>query len=60
MQGNSPGQDSDTFGVVSGIMPDSREGHSCNVTQDGLMICFGGDRHHMPFNDLYLIDLNKK
>jgi hypothetical protein len=22
------------------------------------MVIFGGDRHHMPFNDLFLLDLH--
>ena len=25
---------------------------------DGKMLIFGGDRHHMPFNDLFLLDLD--
>ena len=24
------------------------------------MIVFGGDRHHMPFNDLHVLDLDKE
>ena len=34
----------------------ARDGHSCTVYND-LMIGFGGDRHHMPFNDLFVLDL---
>ena len=41
---------------VSGIRPNPRDGHSCVVYQD-LMIVFGGDRHHMPFNDFFALDL---
>lgn len=52
------GENDQHFGVVSGLEPDSREGHSCDITQDGIMLVFGGDRHHMPFNDLHLIQLN--
>ena len=33
-----------------------RDGHSCTL-HDGLMIGFGGDRHHMPFNDLFVLDV---
>jgi len=41
---------------VSGIRPNPRDGHSCTIAND-LMIVFGGDRHHMPFNDLFVLDL---
>lgn len=47
------------FGIVEGIQPDAREGHTTNVSDDGLLFVFGGDRHHMPFNDLHLINLKK-
>ena len=42
---------------VSGIRPASRDGHGCVLTHDGLMIIFGGDRHHMPFNDMFALDI---
>jgi len=45
------------FGVVNGIKPAARDGHSTDVSDDGLLFIFGGDRHHMPFNDLYLMRL---
>ena len=57
--GGSPGEGSASFGVVSGMQPDAREGHSCDVDVDGYALVFGGDRHHMPFNDLHLINLRK-
>lgn len=53
----SPGQQDSNFGVVSGIQPAARDGHACEISDEGLMFVFGGDRHHMPFNDLYLIKL---
>ena len=34
----------------------ARDGHSCTLYND-FMIGFGGDRHHMPFNDLFVLDL---
>ena len=59
LQGISPGmQQSSNFGVVAGIQPAARDGHSTEISKDGLMFVFGGDRHHMPFNDLYLMKLN--
>jgi len=59
MPGHSPGLgQSSNFGVVAGIQPAARDGHSTEISSDGLMFVFGGDRHHMPFNDLYLMKLN--
>jgi len=59
MHGQSPGTQDSNFGCVNGIQPDAREGHTTDVSDDGLMFVFGGDRHHMPFNDLHLINLRK-
>ena len=42
---------------VSGIRPMPRDGHSCTIYND-MMIGFGGDRHHMPFNDLFVLDIS--
>lgn len=57
--GHSPGlMNSSNFGVVDGIQPAARDGHSTEISDNGLMFVFGGDRHHMPFNDLYLMKLN--
>ena len=39
--------------------PQARDGHTGIVFQD-LLIIFGGDRHHMPFNDLFVLDLKKE
>jgi hypothetical protein len=58
MQGGSPGLNQSSFGVVSGIQPAARDGHTTEISSDGLMFVFGGDRHHMPFNDLYMMKLN--
>jgi len=51
--GMSPGGGS-SFGVVPDNQPDAREGHSTNVSDDGIMLVFGGDRHHTPYNDMHL------
>jgi hypothetical protein len=45
------------FGIVRGKKPTARDGHTANVDTNGFMYVFGGDRHHMPFNDLYIIKL---
>ena len=42
-----------------GKRPNARDGHSANVDKFGFMFVFGGDRHQMPFNDLYIIKLPK-
>lgn len=42
---------------VEGNKPTPRDGHSACVDSNGFMYVFGGDRHHMPFNDLYMIKL---
>jgi len=39
-----------------GRRPAARDGHTGLVFGDTLII-FGGDRHHMPFNDMYTLDL---
>ena len=54
--GGSPGEGHGgaSFGVVAGMQPDAREGHSADVDGDGYMFVFGGDRHHMPFNDMHM------
>jgi hypothetical protein len=39
--------------------PQARDGHTSVVDKFGFMWIFGGDRHQMPFNDLYMIKLPK-
>ena len=36
--------------------PLSRDGHM-GVVWEGMLIVFGGDRHHMPFNDTFVFML---
>lgn len=38
-------------------MPPARDGHS-SLVYENMLIIFGGDRHHMPFNDLFMLDLD--
>lgn len=45
-------------GRIRGKVPHSRDGHSADVFEDH-MIVFGGDRHKMPFNDLYFYSINE-
>jgi hypothetical protein len=44
--------------VKSG-QPPARDGHTVNIVGK-FMIVFGGDRHHMPFNDMFILDLQKE
>lgn len=43
--------------LVEGNRPPPRDGHTACVDSQGFMYIFGGDRHHMPFNDLYMLKL---
>jgi len=56
---SSPGNDREAthFGFVEGIQPTARDGHTAEISDKGCMFVFGGDRHHMPFNDLYMMKL---
>ena len=59
MKGASPGHPRESnYGCVPGIQPAARDGHSSDICESmGLLFIFGGDRHHMPFNDLYVMKL---
>lgn len=46
-------------GRVAGHVPHARDGHSA-VVIDKMMILFGGDRHQMPFNDIYMYSINEE
>mgnify|MGYP002634439038 FL=1 len=46
-------------GFVQGCIPNPRDGHTATLDSKGNMFIFGGDRHQMPFNDLYTIRLTK-
>ena len=42
---------------INQLVPQARDGHSTVLHKDMLVI-FGGDRHHTPFNDLFMVDLD--
>ena len=44
------------YGKVAGKRPAARDGHT-GVMFGDMFIVFGGDRHHMPFNDLFMLDM---
>lgn len=41
---------------VTGTRPRPRDGHTATI-HGNYMVIFGGDRHHMPFNDLFSLNL---
>jgi hypothetical protein len=45
------------IGKVQGFNPKPRDGHTGLMINSNEYVVFGGDRHHMPFNDLAGIDL---
>lgn len=45
---------------LQGHRPAPRDGHSANIFGGDYLVVFGGDRHHMPFNDLFILDLRKE
>lgn len=47
------------YGKVQGKRPAARDGHTGALYGDSLII-FGGDRHHMPFNDTFLLDIKSE
>jgi hypothetical protein len=43
----------------SGKRPPARDGHT-GIIINGNLFIFGGDRHHMPFNDFYMLDIRSE
>ena len=41
---------------IQGKKPPARDGHTGVIFGDDYVV-FGGDRHHMPYNDIYTLDL---
>ncbi|KAL4490971.1 hypothetical protein ABPG72_008707 [Tetrahymena utriculariae] len=44
--------------IVIGKKPCARDGHACCIVCQNQLLIFGGDRHNMSFNDIYLFDLD--
>ena len=53
---NGGGYEKNTYGKVQGRRPAARDGHT-GIIYEGKFLVFGGDRHHMPFNDLHFLDI---
>ena len=45
------------YGRIRGFRPCARDGHA-SVVVGRKMIIIGGDRHKMPFNDIFECDLD--
>lgn len=45
-------------GIVAGKRPQARDGHSGVVLGDSFLV-FGGDRHQMPYNDMFMLDMKR-
>lgn len=46
------------YGLMKGKQPTARDGHSV-IYYKKTMFVFGGDRHHMPFNDFYVMQFKE-
>lgn len=47
------------YGKVQSKRPAARDGHTGLIYGENLIV-FGGDRHHMPFNDMFTLDLKSE
>ena len=43
----------------AGRRPAARDGHTA-LLHGNRFVVFGGDRHHMPFNDLFVLDVESE
>ena len=50
-------QQGNFYGKIRGRRPAARDGHTGIMYAGTHLLIFGGDRHHMPFNDTFLLDL---
>ena len=46
----------DAITKTTGKRPPARDGHTGLIVANSFFV-FGGDRHHMPFNDFHMLDL---
>jgi hypothetical protein len=44
---------------TNGKRPPARDGHTGIIVGTNFFV-FGGDRHHMPFNDFHMLDLKSE
>ena len=55
----STGSIEGNYGKNKGKRPAARDGHT-GITFGNYFIVFGGDRHHMPFNDTFILDVRSE
>ncbi len=48
-----------SYGKNKGKRPAARDGHT-GIVYGKYFLVFGGDRHHMPFNDTFILDLKSE
>ena len=48
-----------SYGRMKNRRPAARDGHT-GIVQGDYFVIFGGDRHHMPFNDIFYLDMKKE
>lgn len=48
-----------TYGKIPHRRPTARDGHT-GIIFEGNLVIFGGDRHHMPFNDIFMLDIESE
>ena len=46
-----------TLLFVKGKRPPARDGHTAIILNNQFIV-FGGDRHQMPYNDMFVLDLD--
>lgn len=47
------------YGKMANKRPAARDGHTGIIHEDNFYV-FGGDRHHMPFNDMFCLEIKKE
>lgn len=47
-------------GLVKNRMPAARDGHSAVMVGQDRMIIFGGDRHRVPFSDMFTMSVKEQ
>ena len=57
--GYNPSGYNENLTKTQGKRPPARDGHTGIIIGDSFFV-FGGDRHHMPFNDFHMLDLQSE
>ena len=57
---NQTAHPENSYGKIKGKRPAARDGHSGLLYGGKYFVVFGGDRHHMPFNDTFILDVKSE